>query len=249
LYPNNTPIYIDKELDDKDVDFESGQIIYNKNKKKGSKKLKIIDKDEHFFPAVRINSKDTQMTDKIYICGPGGVGKSFKFIRPYIIQYHQVYPNNSIYLFSSKAEDIAIDDLNYVKRVEIDDDIIDNKIELNQIKNSLCIFDDIENFGTKKITQAVLDLLNEILINGRSYLIFCLYVNHLATDYKKTRNLINEANKVVIFPIQHKDGYDYFLDKHYKINDINKKIIKNCNSNFVCLSKEGYIISNKYILT
>lgn len=251
LLPQNDPIYI---LDNTtDVDFETGKVKTRDDISKGASKLKILHAKEYFFPQVT-NFKDKEQNDRIYICGKSGSGKSFHFIRPYIIEYHSMYPKNKILLFSSKVKDRALDDLKYMSRVIVDDDLLENPIEITQLEGTLCIFDDIEDFPKKTITKAVLKLLEELLRNGRSQNTFILYTHHQPTDYKNTRLMLHEATAIVIFPCAETGGqhdYDYLLDKYLPISELNKKIIINCRSKYVYISKSNpqIIISDKYILT
>ena len=52
--------------------------------------------------------------------------------------------------------------------------------------------------------------------NGRSLGIYSIFVHHNPTaDYKSTRNMIFEANKVVIFPKRSGKGtYNYLMEKN-----------------------------------
>lgn len=225
-------------------------------KKEPLKKIKVIRKNEMFFPIVRtFDKKDpkNEQVDKIYICGPGGCGKT-TWIRQYISLFKKKYPKSEVLLFSSKDHDKKIDDLG-VKRLDIDDDVLQNPFTMQELSKMsspvLTIFDDIENFGNKKINLEISRLRDEILTNGRSYGIFCLYVHHDPCDYKNTKTQIFEANKVVIFPKRCGEGtYDYLLEKKLHLK---KKVISEINhlkSDWVCINKglPNTIISNKYIL-
>ena len=125
-------------------------------------------------------------------------------IRQYLQHFLAQYPKATVLLFSSKREDKALDDIKQIIRVKIDDDIHVNPYTLKEIssnsKPTLCIFDDIEDFPNKKINQEVARLRDEVLRNGRSYSIYSIFVHHNPCDYKYTRNMLFEANKVVIFP-------------------------------------------------
>lgn len=209
--------------------------------------------NETFF--ININDfNETKQTQRIYVAGESGVGKTTVLIR-YINEFHKKYPKSKILFFSSKMEDENIDKLKYVERVNITDDIVANPYKLTEIcSNSspcLTVFDDIEDFQTKKITKEIDRLLNEILRNGRSYGIYCIYTHHQPSDYKATRNLIFEATHCCIFPKRSgKDAYNYFMQN--KLN-LNKKIVDKINglkSNYVFIKKNipKCVIADKYIL-
>lgn len=215
--------------------------------------IRLNNENEMFFPYINDFHTEKQ-TQRYYICGESGVGKTTFLVR-LIFEFHKKYPKSKILFFSSKTQDENIDKMKFVERVEIDDDILTNQYTLPEItensKPVLTIFDDIEDFPNKKITKEIDRLLNEILRNGRSYGIYCAYTHHQPSDYKATRNLIFEATHCVIFPKRSgKDAYNYFMEK--KLN-LNKKIIDKINglkSNYVCIKKNipKCVISDKYML-
>ena len=94
-------------------------------------------------------------------------------------------------------------------------------------------------------------LRDEVLRNGRSYGIFSIFVHHNPTDYKATRNMIFEANKVVIFPKRSGKGtYNYLMDKKLLLDKECRDLINNLKSSWVCVNKQvpKSIISDKYIM-
>jgi hypothetical protein len=59
------------------------------------------------------------MNDRIYVAGPSGCGKS-TWIGLFCIEYHQVNPDNKIYLFSRKNKDSALDEVEEIERINLD---------------------------------------------------------------------------------------------------------------------------------
>lgn len=234
--PNNKPI---KEVF---ADEEEG----------GLDKIRLND-DTHFFISIQDYDENKQV-DRVYVCGETGCGKS-SFIKLYILHFHQQYPQASVLLFSSKNEDECMDKIPYINRVNIDEDILHNPYTLKEISSNseitLCVFDDIEDFSSKKINNEVARLRDEVLRNGRSYGIFSIFVHHNPTDYKATRNMIFEANKVVIFPKRSGKGtYNYLMDKKLLLDKECRDLINNLKSSWVCINKQvpKSIISDKYIM-
>lgn len=218
----------------------------------GLDKIRIND-DTYFFPAIA-DFKTEEQVDRVYVCGETGSGKS-SFIREYVLKFLQQYPKATILLFSSKLEDKQLDDIKTIKRVEVDDDIHNNPYTLKEMSSNstptLCIFDDCEDFPNKKINKEVERLRDEVLRNGRSYGIYSIFVHHNPTDYKATRNMIFEANKVVIFPRRSGKGtYNYLLDKKLLISKEHIDMINTLKSSYVCICKQipKCIISNKYLI-
>ena len=218
----------------------------------GLDKIRIND-ETYFFPCIPDYKTDEQV-DRVYVCGETGCGKS-SFIREYILKFLKQYMKATILLFSSKTEDKQLDDFKQVKRVTIDDDIYNNPYTLAEIssnsKPTLCIFDDIEDFPNKKINKEVERLRDEIMRNGRSFGIYSIFCHHNPTDYKATRNMIFEANKIVIFPRRSGKGtYNYLLDKKLLLSKEHIDMINTLKSSFVCICKQipKSIVSNKYII-
>lgn len=217
------------------------------------KKIRINKPDEVLFPAVS-DFKSTNQTDRIYISGPSGCGKT-TWISQYIQAFHTKYPKSKVLLFSSKTNDAVLDKLAYIERVDITEDILADPYTLQEIsglsKPLLTIFDDVEDFPNKKITQAVGRLRDEIMRNGRSYGIYIVYVNHDPCNYKETKQQIFEASKVVIFPKKCGQGtYNYLLDKKLHLPKKIIEVIVNVKSQYVCINKAlpQFILSDKYIL-
>lgn len=136
-------------------------------------------------------------TDAIYCSGARGSGKS-TWASMYIKQYHKMYPSNDIIIISSKAKDRAFKDLKYLKKLEIDEDMIDDPIELREIRDSLVIFDDYEAYP-KKIQQVVNNLRDKILMEGRSKGISTLILQHVMFNHKATRTQLYECNAYTVF--------------------------------------------------
>jgi hypothetical protein len=109
------------------------------------------------------------------------------------------YKNRPIYLFSSLPSDESLDKIK-PKRFRLDDSLHEDPIKVAQLEESMCIFDDIDVISNKKIREAVYDILNQILEIGRHYKIDCICTNHLPTNGKETRRILNEAHTVVYFP-------------------------------------------------
>ena len=254
-------------------DFKTGEIVANMYSKSDNKKVgslyykseeelpenhenlttfRVSDEDKYLFPL--INDYKNGQTDRVYVTGETGCGKS-TFIKQYVKKWMKQYPKGNILLFSSKVEDKQLDSIEKIHRVKIDAEILVNPFTLNEIvsqgKPVLTIFDDIEDFPSKKITQEIGRLRDEILRNGRSYGIYCIYVNHSPTDYIRTKTAIFEANKVVIFPKRCGAGaYQYFLEKKLNIPKEKIVMINKMKSNWVCINKHipQTIISDRYAL-
>ena len=85
------------------------------------------------------------------------------------------------------------------KRFKLDDSLHEDPIKVAELSESMCIFDDIDVISNKKIRDAVYDILNQILEIGRHYKIDCICTNHLPTNGKETRRILNEAQTTTYF--------------------------------------------------
>ncbi|MFM7990125.1 MAG: hypothetical protein ACKPKO_63500, partial [Candidatus Fonsibacter sp.] len=75
------------------------------------------------------------------------------------------------------------------KRIKLDDSLHTDPIKVQEFRESVCIFDDIDVISDKKIREVVYNTLNQILEIGRHFKIHCIVTNHLPTNGKDTRGL------------------------------------------------------------
>ena len=138
-----------------------------------------------------------QERDILYITGPSGSGKSW-YANTYIKNYKKTYPKNNIYMFSPVVEDESIS--SDIKRVKLDDRMVTDPLKIGELAESLVIFDDIDVIKDKKLREAIYGLLNEVLEVGRHIKVSCIITNHLPTNGKETRRMLNEAHAITYFP-------------------------------------------------
>jgi hypothetical protein len=137
----------------------------------------------------------------IFVTGASGAGKS-TWTGQYAREYKRKYPNNNLVLFCPKLDDPALNELNPIRINLCEQNFIDpeTKLNIDELENTLCIFDDIEGIADKQIKDAVQSLRDQILVIGRSKHISCVTISHLITDHKNTRYSIMESQFVVFFP-------------------------------------------------
>lgn len=136
-------------------------------------------------------------TERMYIAGKSGCGKSTIAAR-YMGEYLKIFPDRRIFLFSRHTEEKAYEDIPH-QAIELTDELLEAPIELTEIKDALIVFDDTDNLQDKRIKKALQLLNDDIISNGRKYNIHCLTLAHQLLNYKESRNLLNEANRVVFF--------------------------------------------------
>jgi|WetSurMetagenome_2_1015567.scaffolds.fasta_scaffold00833_18 hypothetical protein len=180
----------------------SGEVIFLDTDKKGAREIKIKDKGV-IKQIPKVNTREF-----VYIAGPSGSGKTTK-VAEYVSTYKQLFPENDIFLFSRLSEDEAIDHLDII-RIPITTKL-DRVNVVNDIKDALVIFDDIDTIPDKKLRSKVYEIQNDILEIGRHNNIHIIVTSHLinGNDRKNTRTILNEAHTITIFP---KAGGSYGIE-------------------------------------
>ena len=154
----------------------------------------------------------TKEREILYITGPSGSGKS-TYTRKYLEQYKKKYKNRPIYLFSSLPSDDSLDKVG-PKRIKLDERMHTDPIKGEELREPICIFDDIDVISDKKIREAVYDILNQVLEIGRHFKIHCVVTNYLPTNGKDTRRILNEAHTVTYFPHSSSGKIKYLLEEY-----------------------------------
>jgi len=180
--------------------------VYDMNNDSDDEDNKMVeDKDAEEFRELELTfgslapTIDTHYERTTWYCGaPSGAGKS-TFAANIIKQYKKQYPFRKVFLFSRKPEDKVLDELN-VSRIMMDEGLVDDPIDLEELKETMCVFDDCNTLSDVLVKNAVFHLISDILEVGRSYQISCIVTNHLFTDYKATRCVLNESMFVTAFP-------------------------------------------------
>ena len=199
-----------------------------------SKNKEIILKSGELFPCFDENNLKRQV---MYVAGPSGSGKSY-YSAKLCKTYHKQFPDNNIILFSNKLEDPVFDRLAYINRIVIDNSLLEDKMTLNELKDSLIIFDDIECSILKDINTELDRIRDLILLQGRSYKTSFIYISHQLTNYKQTRNILNEAHQITLFPrLTTKYNLKYLLEKYFGFDKA--EITKVCNlpSRWITINK------------
>lgn len=184
------------------------------------KSLKINDGKLEQLPSSKI-------IERLFIAGASGSGKS-TYTGNYINRYKKMFKDRDVFLFTRNTEDKAVDKFKPI-RIELNDELTEDPIELTEFNSSLVIFDDITTIPDKLIKNEVIRIREDLLECGRKENISVIVTNHNLLDYKNTRNLLNEATSVTFFP---KGGGGTsqilgFLKRHCGMN--NKEINKVMN--------------------
>lgn len=233
------------------LNLEGGLLnVYNDAKKRLDDNLKkeLVIHDGKVVPLPNINS---EKGTRIYIAGPTGSGKS-TFASMIMREYKKMYPGNDIMLFSNEMKDPVIDEHKPV-RILLDDSLIDNPIQKEELENSLCVFDDIDAMTDKDIELAVEILRDNLLKEGRKHNIFVICTAHQLTNYRKTRNILNDCDSIVFFPKSNVSGIKHYLKTYGGLSKRQIEEILALPSRWVCYNKNypGIILysSGVYLLS
>lgn len=152
-----------------------------------------------------------------YITGKSGSGKS-TYVSKLADEYIKENKNNNIFLFSSLAEDDKLDKNRKIKRIHLNEDLIENPISIEDCKDALFIFDDVDNIRNDDIRDEVYKLIHTIAETGRHTNTMCLVTNHLPSNGKRTRQILNECSVFVYFPHGANNKINYILDNYIGMN-------------------------------
>lgn len=147
---------------------------------------------------VPLPNDDENDADHYFISGQTGAGKS-SMIGDIIREMPKEDKKKEVFVFSTFDEDKALDHLK-PSRILIDDDIIDDPIQKEELKDSIVIFDDIDTLNPTKLSKACNELRDDLLQNGRKMGIKVFTTSHQIMNYKKTRDSLNSTQKIIIFP-------------------------------------------------
>jgi hypothetical protein len=152
--------------------------------------------------------------DILYLIGATGSGKSTS-VKNYLIEFRKLYPEvKKIFLFTDNHEpDPALEGLP-IKKIKLDMKIVEKPIEPHELKNSVCIFDDVDSISDKKIYNAVTTLKGSVCKQGVSKEgITCIITNHSCTEGLSTKHIIDNSKYIVIYPDSGTSGYEYLFKK------------------------------------
>lgn len=187
LEGNGDTIAIIKKDNKKDATIYLGE-----NSKFGTKHLTLNSNDERFQLVPNVSKERSCHA----IFGQAGSGKSY-FCCQYIKEWIKIYPKRNIYLFTTITSDIGcLSEIKKIKIIELTDDFASDDIPIEEFKESLCLFDDIDNIRNKQLKKKLFQTLNDTLQVGRKFKIDVLVTFHVATAGVDTKIILNECNSV-----------------------------------------------------
>jgi ABC-type dipeptide/oligopeptide/nickel transport system ATPase component len=193
------------------------------------KEIKIKDGEIQFIPDIKFRIN--------YIVGASGSGKSY-FASNLAEEYKLLYPKNPIYLLSYLTDDTSIDRVKGIKRIQLNDDFLEETLECEDLKNSLTIWDDVDCITDKKMKLKLKELLIKILNTGRHTNTTLIYLSHIACNGVETKPLLNEASSITFFN-QTLGGRtkSYLLNQYLGLNKKQIEVIDNIEGRAITILK------------
>lgn len=196
-------------------------------------RLNSANKTAFKLPAGSFCLLPTAEPERLYVAGRSGAGKSV-VAALYIREWVEQHPGGRVILLSTHDDEKAYESLP-VQQMDLDEDFISDPPTVQELANSLVVFDDVDNLQDKKLQAAVGALQNDLIANGRKHGIWTVNLNHQLTDYSRTRHLLNEASRVVFFP----GGTTYHISRYLKVyaglSPLQIKRVLAVKSRWVCL--------------
>lgn len=182
-------------------------------------------------------------TERVFIAGKSGSGKS-TLAACYMNEFLRMYPDRKIYLISRHEEENAYREIEH-KAIPLDSFAnAETTPTIESLAGSLVVFDDCDNIIDKPISLAIKKMCDDIISNGRKYGIYAIWLNHQLMEYSKTRNLLNEANKVIFFNSGNNYHIQQYLHRYVGVSKENMKKILALPSRWtmICLTLPSYIL-------
>ena len=173
-----------------------------------------------------------------YIAGPSGSGKSY-IAKALAERYQKQFPDRDVFLVSKLGEDETLDSMKHKPiRLNVQKLIEEPLKNLEPLRESLVIFDDVDGFDKKQL-DAIQLLVNDIGTMGRHTDTSMIYISHILSDYKRTRLLLLEATHFILYPAATSaHAMTYLLKNNVGAdkNEITK--MRKCGSRWICVSKQ-----------
>lgn len=188
-------------------------------------------------------------TERVFVAGKSGSGKSY-FTAFYMREYLEIFPDRKIYLFSTHDGERAYENIDHTA-MPLDEGFAENPPALEDLSNSLCVFDDCDNLQDKKIAKACDKLNADLICNGRKHDIHVVTLAHQLMEYQRTRGQLNEANRVVFFPQGSQYHNQRFLKVYAGLGGDWVKHILNEKSRWICLDTRvpmSYVTENAVVV-
>jgi hypothetical protein len=210
----------------------------------------ILEGDDEKFQLIPNTKKERSCR---LVVGQAGSGKSY-FCCEYIKEYIKLYPKRPVYLFTTITSDIGcLKDIKKIKIVQLNNDFANDDIPMEDLKQSLCLFDDIDNIRDKQLKKKLFQTLNDCLQVGRKFEIETIITFHVANAGHDTKIVLNEMNSITFnYKTMGNRSLKYLLDAYLGLDKKQIERIKKLDGRMITVLKTypKLVLSDKelYIL-
>jgi len=182
--------------------------------------------------------------NRVFIAGASLSGKSY-LASKLAKDYTQNFKKNKVINFSWVEDDKNYKKLKNYHKIRIDDEILENPIELDELHDSICIFDDIQHYTDKHIRAELERIRDSALQAGRHKNIDVIVCSQNLLDGPKTKHCVNNVFQVIGFP-QSASRYQLseWLRRYVRLNESEVRTIINLPSRWVLVN----VASPVYVL-
>jgi len=106
------------------------------------------------------------------------------------------------------------------------------QLDVDQLENSILLFDDYDSFTNSLINKTVLALLESVLKRGRKLNINVVVINHQTRDMIKTRSIIFECDHYCLFPATNRNESLKFLKDYLNFDKVEVEKFKKMSNTF-----------------
>lgn len=100
-------------------------------------------------------------------------------------------------------------------------------ISLDDLKNTICVFDDYENLADRKLEAYVLFFIKDLLERSRKLNVGIIIINHLTQNFNKTRSIIAECTDYYLNVSSNRNSTMRFLKSYFDFSPKELAEIKN----------------------
>ena len=137
--------------------------------------------------------------NRTFLAGGTLCGKSY-LAGQILRDYNRQYPKSDVALFSWVEDDKAYDKVQNLNKIRVDESILEDPIELDELADSCCVFDDTAHFGNKDLVKEIDRVQNSSVNAGRHKNIASVVIKQNLLDGAKTKQLLNSCFQIVVYP-------------------------------------------------
>jgi hypothetical protein len=185
--------------------------------------------------------------NRVFCAGSSLCGKSY-LAGKLAQDYQKNNKGNPVVLFSWVDKDPAYGGVSNLKKIRIDDSILENPIQLEELQDSLCIFDDIHHFTDKHIREELERIRDSCFNAGRHKGIATICASQNLLEGNRTKTPLNSGFQIIGYPRSAgRYQFQQFLKRYMFMGDNMIRKIMSTPSRWVLLNRANpmYVLGEK----